>query len=277
VRKGQGAWDRWRASVGGVLSFAYLPFYTGDYFRDTRGLSMAGHGCYFLLLTYCWDSQGPLPLDDERIAGICEARSQEERNTMGRILATYFVRMDDGWYNERMQREIERCNAISTTRTEAGRRGANERMRRMRDIQANAKQVLSKSQASAKQVTLTSSPSPTSSSKIKGNVGLAPDATQSGLQGKALRDAAKRVLETLNRNAGRKYEPVDANINPILARFREGYTEQELRAIAAVKARQWKGDEKMEQYIRPKTLYNATNAAQYRAELPASQLEEETE
>lgn len=146
------------------MSFAYLPFYTGDYFRDTRGLSMAGHGCYLLLLTYCWDSKGPLPLDEERIAGICEARNQEERTTLSRILTTYFVRMEDGWYNARMQREIERCNSISAVRTEAGRRGANERMRKSRKGKvASARQEPSNSLASAKQVTLTSSPSPSPS------------------------------------------------------------------------------------------------------------------
>ena len=148
------------------MSFAYLPFYTGDYFRDTRGLSMAGHGCYFLLLTYCWDTQGPLPLDEERIAGICEARNQEERNTLAKILRTYFVCMDDGWYNTRMQRELDRWNAIASKRSAAGREGATARMRKFRDrkgIVANAKQTqasVKQTQASVKQVTRSPSPSP---------------------------------------------------------------------------------------------------------------------
>lgn len=106
--------------TGEAMSFAFLPFYTGDYFRDTRGLSMAAHGCYFLLLTYCWDSKGPLPLDDELIAGICNARSQEERITMGRVLGAYFTKMADGWYNRRMQLVIERAEAISAARSIAG-------------------------------------------------------------------------------------------------------------------------------------------------------------
>ena len=115
------------------------------------------------------------------------------------------------------------------------------------------------------------------SSKHKSIVGINPDATplaEKEPKGKTLRDSARRVIECLNKNAGRRYEPVDANLGPIIARLREGYSEQELRAITAVKARQWKGDEKMMAYIRPKTLYNASNAAQYRAELPANQIEE---
>ena len=134
------------------MSFAYLALYTGDYFRDTRGLSMAGHGCYFLLLTYCWDAKGPLPLDEERIAGICNARSNEERTTMDKILSTYFTRMDDGWYNRRMQIEIERAHAIGLARKAAGAKG----------YQARAKQLPGKSKALAKHEHLTPPPPPSS-------------------------------------------------------------------------------------------------------------------
>jgi uncharacterized protein YdaU (DUF1376 family) len=133
------------------MSFAFLPFYTGDYFRDTRGLSMAAHGCYFLLLTYCWDSKGPVPLDLERVAGICEARSQEERATMQRILQTYFVQMGDGWYNGRMQKVVERAEAISRERSKAGRQG----------YEAKAKHLPSKRQASA------SNPNPTTTTEAR--------------------------------------------------------------------------------------------------------------
>lgn len=111
---------------------------------------MAGHGCYFLLLTYCWDSKGPLPLDEERIAGICEARSQDERHTMQRVLHAYFVKMADGWYNRRMQREIERSHAIGLARKAAGAKG----------YLARVKQLPGKRQAIAGQVPLPSPPPP---------------------------------------------------------------------------------------------------------------------
>lgn len=132
------------------MSFAYLPWYTGDYLRDTRGLSMAGHGCYLLLLAFCWDTKGPLPIDEEQIATICGARSQEERITMQRILAAFFVKMDDGHYNRRIQIEIERSENISRVRSDAGRKG----------YQAKAKQLPSKSQASASNPTPTPTLSP---------------------------------------------------------------------------------------------------------------------
>ena len=144
------------------MSFAYLPLYTGDYLRDTQHLTCSEHGIYIKLLMHCWDQRGPAPLDERKLCGIVNARSGDELEALRRVLAEFFVRMEDGHYNHRMQREIERCAAISVKREDAGRRGANERMRRWREAQVSAKQVPSNCQANAKQVTLSPSPSLTS-------------------------------------------------------------------------------------------------------------------
>lgn len=147
------------------MSFAYLPLYTGDYLRDTRHLSMAEHGAYLLMLTYCWDQKGPLPLDRHRIQGICNARSKDEQEAVERVLADFFVVMDDGLYNKRMQAEIERCDQISRARAEAGKLG----------YEARAKHLPSKRKANAKQVHLSPSPSlsPSPTSTPKKEVGSA--------------------------------------------------------------------------------------------------------
>lgn len=132
------------------MSFAFLPLYTGDYLRDTRHLSMSEHGAYLLMLTYCWDSKGPLPLDERRLFGLCNARSGDEMEAVRRVRADFFVEMEDGYYQPRMQREIERSEAISWQRSEAGKRGVKAR-------QAKAKQLLSKRSARA----TTPTPTPT--------------------------------------------------------------------------------------------------------------------
>jgi len=121
------------------MSFAYLPWYTGDYLRDTRHLTPLKHGVYLLLLAYCWDARGPLPLDEQDCAGIANCRSADEVEALRYILERYFVKMDDGHYNRRIQKEIERACNISAIRSKAGILG----------YQAKAKQLLSKSQASA--------------------------------------------------------------------------------------------------------------------------------
>lgn len=106
----------------------------------------------------------------------------------------------------------------------------------------------------------------------KPNVGLRKQPEKGKIDRSSEREAAKRILETLNAESGRRYRPVDATLKPIMARLAEGYTEQELRAIAVVKGRKWRGDEKMEMYLRPETLYNATKCASYHAELPSQRI-----
>ena len=129
------------------MSFAYLPLYTGDYLRDTQHLSCSEHGIYLKFLMHCWDQKGPLPLDERKQSGICNARSGDEVEAMRRVRDEFFVAMNDGWSNGRMQREIERAENVSGARSMAGRLG----------YEARAKHLLSKSQASV------SSPSPSPS------------------------------------------------------------------------------------------------------------------
>ena len=122
-----------------------MPVYTGDYLRDTQHLSCSEHGIFLKLLMYCWDQKGPAPIDERRLCGIVNARSGDEIEAMRRVLAEFFIRMEDGYYNKRMQTEIERASSISLARSAAGHKG----------YEARAKQLPSKCLASA------STPTPT--------------------------------------------------------------------------------------------------------------------
>lgn len=132
------------------MSFAYLALYTGDYLRDTRALTPLDHGVYLLLLMFCWDSRGPLPLDEQDCAGIANCRSATEIDSLRKVRSKFFTRMEDGWYNHRMQLEIERAGNISKVRSDAGKAG----------YKAKSKQLPSKSTALAKQVYLSPPPPP---------------------------------------------------------------------------------------------------------------------
>lgn len=110
------------------MSFAFMPFYTGDYHRDTRHLTPEEHGIYILLLIHCWDQKGPVPIDERRQSGIVNARSGGEIESLRRVLKEFFVLMDDGWYNERMTIEVARAEQVSSVR----RKGGLEKARRYR-------------------------------------------------------------------------------------------------------------------------------------------------
>lgn len=81
-------------------------------------------------------------------------------------------------------------------------------------------------------------------------------------------EAGKRILALLNERTGRHYQPVEANLRLICARIRE-YDEDTVRKVTQIKCYDWLDDEKMSQFLRPATLYNATKFAQYAGEIRA--------
>ena len=84
------------------------------------------------------------------------------------------------------------------------------------------------------------------------------------------RPDAAEVLKHLNEKTGRNYEPVKANLDLIAARLQEASVET-CKAVIDARVAKWGRDEKMRDYLRPKTIFNATNFANYVGELgPAS-------
>lgn len=78
---------------------------------------------------------------------------------------------------------------------------------------------------------------------------------------------AKAVLGYLNRTTGRKYREVSANLKPIVVRLKSGVTPEQMNEVVLSKARQWARDPKMNEYLRPKTLFTETNFEQYLGEI----------
>jgi uncharacterized phage protein (TIGR02220 family) len=101
----------------------------------------------------------------------------------------------------------------------------------------------------------------------KASSGL-PDPRPDRLNG--YRAQAKEILDFLNDKTGRAYRAVDANLEPIVARLKEGTSADDVRAVVAKKCREWIGNEKMAEFLRPKTLFNRTNFANYEGELGQS-------
>lgn len=83
----------------------------------------------------------------------------------------------------------------------------------------------------------------------------------------SLREQALEVLEFLNAKTGRKYRAVDLNLDFIKTRLESGMEVSDLKAIIAMKTREWKDDEVMKKFLRPATLFNRTKCEQYFGEL----------
>lgn len=82
------------------------------------------------------------------------------------------------------------------------------------------------------------------------------------------REPAKRLLAFLNEQTGKNFQHTDANLDMIEARLKE-YAEEQLRGVIIDRVDAWKGNEAMQEYLRPMTLFNKAKCAQYIGGLPA--------
>ena len=92
-----------------------------------------------------------------------------------------------------------------------------------------------------------------------------PDVTPPN--GRDYRAESREVLDYLNRATGRAYRSVDSNLNLITARLKSGVTAVRMKEVVLHKSDQWKGDQKMDEFLRPATLFNATKFEQYLGEI----------
>ena len=77
-------------------------------------------------------------------------------------------------------------------------------------------------------------------------------------------DVITRVIEYLNEKTKRKYSiKTDSNRKFITGRLAEGYTEEDLKAVIDTMCSKWLHDNKMNMYLRPETLFNATKFQTY--------------
>lgn len=78
---------------------------------------------------------------------------------------------------------------------------------------------------------------------------------------------ARYILAFLNKVTGHKYQDAEANTKLIRSRLKESSVRQ-AKHLIVVMADRWETDDKMREYLRPATLFNATNYHQYLGQLP---------
>jgi uncharacterized phage protein (TIGR02220 family) len=218
-----------------------MQFYPADWRKDlaVQALSYFDRGVWFETLCLMHESseRGVLLLNgarmpDDVLARLLGLDNQTLTTTLSTLL-TYGVakrrESDDALYSKRMVADEKLCQ----TRREAGKLGGNPAL-------LNQKPTTTDKQ----------NPTPSSSSSS------------------SYKDIdAEGILAYLNEKAHRNYQPVKANLSLIAARLKEGATPDQCKAVIDAKASAWLGDARMVSYLRPKTLFNATNFAQYVGEL----------
>jgi uncharacterized protein YdaU (DUF1376 family) len=86
-----------------MSNLPYLPFYVGEYLRETRHLTLEQHGAYvLLLLEYWWKSC--LPDDDVQLARIVGVSPAEWRKLKPALKGLF----QDDWRHERIDKQIKK-------------------------------------------------------------------------------------------------------------------------------------------------------------------------
>ena len=78
------------------------------------------------------------------------------------------------------------------------------------------------------------------------------------------KDLVGEVVDHLNKVCNKKYKSTTESTKSFInARFNDGYTLENLKYVIDVKAKQWKGNDKNDKYLRPETLFNKTKFEGY--------------
>ena len=103
------------------MSIVHIAFYPSDWLAGTRGLSAEETGVYITLICRMYEMAGPIERDDARLARLCGSKSKpafvkvlEYLISEGKITVT-----ENGLFNERAQKEIEKVISKSSRAKEA--------------------------------------------------------------------------------------------------------------------------------------------------------------
>lgn len=119
------------------MALPFMPFYWGDYWRDTAHLSDAEHVSYLRLISHYWQ-HGSLPVLDARLARIA-GRTESEWAEMREIIRGFF---SEGWHHARIERDLYRQKEVNEANSERAKRAANARWNAPSITQASVEQSL---------------------------------------------------------------------------------------------------------------------------------------
>lgn len=95
-----------------------MPFYVGDYLRDTMHLTTEEHGAYLLLIMALWNADGSLP----ESALAATARVTPRRwATLRKAMSPFFQIEGETWSHRRVNRELGTAAEKSTKAKESAR------------------------------------------------------------------------------------------------------------------------------------------------------------
>ena len=108
----------------------------------------------------------------------------------------------------------------------------------------------------------------TKKSESKQSVAIATDSNPKSAE-VSISISISNIINYLNSKTNRNYSPNTAETRKlVIARLKEGYTEEDFYWLIDTKADEWKDDEKMSKFLRPNTLFAASHFDDYLNQRP---------
>jgi len=227
-------------------------WYPKDYMSDINTISMTPEqeGHYIRLLNLCWMENG-LPVKWQEIRALLKGTTDLLESNLQVVLKCFYKR-GGKLHHKRLDFEREKQDTYRKRSAEGGR----ETQRRRKALKGTTDQaqvnVKSSSSSSTAVTTKDVSPKPKDTNKIK-----------SLKEKKELeKKSAIRVLEYFNRLASKDYQKVHMNLTPIRGRLAEFGMTACYRVIEN-RVSHWKFDPKMNEFLRPTTVFCASKFEGY--------------
>ena len=219
-----------------------MPFYPGDYLKDTMHLNTQEHGAYFLLLLAYWCNGGPLAADDKTLKSITKL---DDWTSTKATIAKFFIEENGTWRHKRIDTELSEARDQYTRRFNQTR--AARETREVRSVTGTVTEVVTVSETSSvtavqpqPQPPVQREDPPTPLKVVAGGTGASSlkfDPVKHGLyprEYKAMLEVADHEIERLKKNpAG--YERVLSKDAADLIALLE--SEKNTDRVAAIKAR----------------------------------------
>ena len=229
----------------------YYERYCGDYARDTAHLSLQEHGAYTVMLDTYYATETPLPADYAPLYRICRAMGAKEQGAVRSVADQFFPVHEDGLRHNNKADEV----IAKAQKRIAAAKANGAKNKEPTGIPTGYTDGQPNTVASGPIGTSTRPQTPTTT-------------TSKALSGKPdLKPLAIETLNFLNAKTGHAYKPVDSNLRLITSLLKQGFTPDDIRAVIVTKCRQWAGDPRMADYLRPITLFRASNFANYEGQL----------
>lgn len=222
----------------------WMPFYIGDYLKDTQHLSTEEHGAYFLILMELWIKNGSIP--EKLCSRIC--KNPLNWKEIWDSISAFFVLKNGLVSQKRLSEEITKWGKFKDDK-EYGAAVLNFK-KHGTPIPNKFSQRFNAQ--SAHTVTLSDTMTVTPSSSSSSSSLTTPSTSKKKY---IVCPEADPILEYLNKVSKSNYRPSNQKtLSFISSRIAEGHTIENFKTVIDKKFEDWEGTEFIK-FLRPETLF----------------------